>query len=129
MPISFVRRHSDLTGASETESKTLYCIPSSEFNAYPKQIKVLLSVVKKYRIFIPRPKGSGDIAMNQASVRPPVSCPLYNLKTIWNILMILHSYVEQVVTIVAYKNESLLFNISCIIFPFDAFLCIFVSAL
>ena len=29
----------------------LYSIPSSEFNAYLKQIKVLLSTVKKYRIF------------------------------------------------------------------------------
>ena len=28
-----------------------YSIPSSEFNAYLKQIKVLLSTVKKYRIF------------------------------------------------------------------------------
>ena len=28
-----------------------YFIPSSEFNAYQKQIKVLLSAVKKYRIF------------------------------------------------------------------------------
>ena len=29
----------------------LYFIPSSEFNAYLKQIKVVLSAVKKYRIF------------------------------------------------------------------------------
>ena len=49
-------------------------------------------------IFIPRPKGSGDIAMSLTSVRPSVSCPLYNLNTVWNILMILHSYVEQVMT-------------------------------
>ena len=28
-----------------------YFIPRSEFNAYLKQIKVLLSAVKKYRIF------------------------------------------------------------------------------
>ena len=28
-----------------------YFIPSSEFNAYLKQIKVILSTVKKYRIF------------------------------------------------------------------------------
>ena len=28
-----------------------YFIPSSEFNAYLKQIKVILSAVKKYRIF------------------------------------------------------------------------------
>ena len=31
--------------------KNLYFIPSSEFNAYLKQIKVILSAVKKYRIF------------------------------------------------------------------------------
>ena len=30
---------------------TFYFIPSSEFNAYLKQIKVVLSAVKKYRIF------------------------------------------------------------------------------
>ena len=29
----------------------LFFIPSSEFNAYLKQIKVILSAVKKYRIF------------------------------------------------------------------------------
>ena len=28
-----------------------YFIPSSEFNAYLKQIKIILSAVKKYRIF------------------------------------------------------------------------------
>ena len=45
---------------------------------------------------IPRPNGSGDIAMSLASVRhlsvrPSVtfSCPLNNLNTVWNILMIL----------------------------------------
>ena len=27
-----------------------------------------------------------------------ISCPLHNLKTVWNISMILHSYVEQVMT-------------------------------
>ena len=34
MPISLIRRHSDLTGASETENEKLYFIPSSEFNAH-----------------------------------------------------------------------------------------------
>ena len=29
----------------------IYFIPSSEFNAYLKQIKVMLSALKKYRIF------------------------------------------------------------------------------
>ena len=28
-------------------------------------------------------------------VSDAISCPLYNLKTVWNILKILHSYVEQ----------------------------------
>ena len=28
----------------------IYCIPSSEFNAYLKQVKVILSASKKYRI-------------------------------------------------------------------------------
>ena len=49
--------------------------------------------------------GSGDIAMSLESVRRPSvrpyvrkHCPLHNLNTIWNILMILHSYVEQVIT-------------------------------
>ena len=27
-----------------------------------------------------------------------ISCPLYNLNTLWNIVMILHSYAEQVMT-------------------------------
>ena len=32
---------------------------------------------------------------DEPGVRPPVLfCPLNNLKTVWNILMILHSYVE-----------------------------------
>ena len=44
-------------------------------------------------------EGSGDIAISLASVCPPVSCPLFNLNTLWNILMILHSYAEQVMTV------------------------------
>ena len=32
-------------------------------------------------------------------VSDAISCPLHNLKTVWNIIMILHSYVEQVMTI------------------------------
>ena len=31
-------------------------------------------------------------------ISDPISCPLYNLNTLWNIIMILHSYVEQVMT-------------------------------
>ena len=33
------------------EVHNIYFIPSSEFSAYLKQIKVILSAVKKYRIF------------------------------------------------------------------------------
>ena len=33
------------------KSIAIYFIPSSEFNAYLKQIKVILPAVKKYRIF------------------------------------------------------------------------------
>ena len=36
--------------ANEVASNKFYFIPSSEFNAYLKQIKVILSAVKKYRI-------------------------------------------------------------------------------
>ena len=36
---------------TETTIKAFYFIPSSEFNAYLKQIKVLFSAGKKYRIF------------------------------------------------------------------------------
>ena len=31
-------------------------------------------------------------------VSDEISCPLDNLKIVWNIIMILHSYVEQVMT-------------------------------
>ena len=31
-------------------------------------------------------------------VSDAISCPLYNLNTLWNIIMILHSDVEQVMT-------------------------------
>ena len=37
--------------AATTFIVSFYFIPSSEFNAYLKQIKVILSIVKKYRIF------------------------------------------------------------------------------
>ena len=40
----------DYGTASETEKNNLF-IPSSKFNAYLKQIRVILSAVKKYRIF------------------------------------------------------------------------------
>ena len=36
---------------NQLQNNNTYFIPSSEFNAYLKQIKVILSAVKKYRIF------------------------------------------------------------------------------
>ena len=33
-----------------------------------------------------------------------ISCPLHNLKTVWNIIMILHSYVKQVMTMYDKSN-------------------------
>ena len=38
-------------GSDSLLSIPFYFIPSSEFNAYLEQIKMLLSAVKKYRIF------------------------------------------------------------------------------
>ena len=40
-----------LRGEAQKLLSSFYFIPSSEFNAYLKQIKVILSAVKKYRIF------------------------------------------------------------------------------
>ena len=42
-------------------------------------------------------------------VSDAISCPLHNLKTVWNIIMMLHSYVEQVMTMCRYKKTTLLF--------------------
>ena len=85
----------------------------------PKEIKWTLDIVpasnmlhlrhakcvRGYIVFIPRPKSLGDIGMSQASLvclslRPleTFSCPLCNLNTVQNVLMILYSYVEQVMT-------------------------------
>ena len=53
--------------------------------------------------FYPPTERFGDIAMSLVSVRPSVRtpvrkrfflCPLYKLNTVWNILMIFHSYVK-----------------------------------
>ena len=41
----------DVTFAYKYGINHIYFIPSSEFNAYLKQIKIILSAVKKYRIF------------------------------------------------------------------------------
>ena len=88
-----------------TELIRIFIIISSIFNEFH-------TVKRRYLIvFIPRPKDLGDIAMSLASVRssvrPPIrtpvrpstfSCPLNDLNTVWNILMILHCNVEQVMT-------------------------------
>ena len=74
----------------------------------------ILSVSTTLRecFIIPRPKGSGDRAMSLASVCPSVRpyvnilCPLINLKTVWTNLMILQSYVEQVMTMCRAQHES-----------------------
>ena len=70
-------------------------------------------------IFIPRPKGSGDIAMSLASVRTSVR----------NILMILHSYLEQAKMMCRVQKMRALPLLFLSYLPSDAFLCIFVSAL
>ena len=41
-----------------------------------------------------------------------ISCPLYNLNTLWNIIMILHSYVEQVMTMCHVKELLLSYFLS-----------------
>ena len=41
----------DIIQADIRTSINIYFIPSSEFNAYLKQIKGILSAMKKYRIF------------------------------------------------------------------------------
>ena len=55
-----------------------------------------------------------------------VSCPLHNLKTVWNIIMILHSYVEQVMTMCRVQELQLTFILSEL-FPLDGLKCNFVS--
>ena len=41
-------------------------------------------------------------------VSDKISCPLCNLNTLWNIIMILHSYVEQVMTMCCVQEWQLL---------------------
>ena len=42
-------------------------------------------------------------------VSDTISCPFHNLKTVWHITMILHSYVEQVMTICRIQKWQLSF--------------------
>ena len=71
-------------------------------------------------------------------VRPPIrmpvrpltlSCPLNNLNTVWNILMIHQSYVEQVMTMCRVQKWELSLYYFLSYLPFDTFLWIFVSTL
>ena len=57
------------------------------------------------------------------SVRPSVNilCLLYNLNTVRNTLMILHSHVEQVMPMCAVQNENSHLNSFFTYCPFDAF--------
>ena len=60
-------------------------------------------------------------------VSDAVSCPLHNLKTIWNTLMILYSYVEQLMTICRIQERQLSLSYFLSYFPLiisDAFLCL-----
>ena len=55
-----------------------------------------------------------------------ISCPLYNLNTLWNIIMILHSYVEQVMTMCHVQEWQLLLSYFLSYFPLmvsDAIWC------
>ena len=49
--ISFINFFPVFAKTTSVPNFALYFIPSSEFNAYLKQIKVILSAVKKHRIF------------------------------------------------------------------------------
>ena len=54
-------------------------------------------------------------------------CPLYNLNTLWNVIVILHSYVEQVMMMCHVQEWQLSLSYSGL-FPLDGFRCNFVSA-
>ena len=79
---------------------------------------------------------SDEPGVCSSSVRPSIRtsirkhfCPLNNLNTVWNVLMILHSYVEQVMTMCRVQIRELLLYYFLSYLLFDAFFCIFVSAL
>ena len=46
-----------------------------------------------------------------------ISCPLHNLNTLWNIFMILHSYVEQVMLMCREQEWQLLLSNFLSYFP------------
>ena len=59
-------------------------------------------------------------------VSDAISCPLHNLNTLWNIIMILHSYVEQVMMMCSVQEWQLLLLYFLSYFPLmvsDAISC------
>ena len=55
-----------------------------------------------------------------------ISCQLYNLNTLWNIIMILHRYVKQVMRLCRIQEWQLLLSYFLSYFPLmvsDAILC------
>ena len=59
-------------------------------------------------------------------VSDAILCPLHNLKTVWNIIMILYSYVEQVMTMCRVQEWQLSLSYFLSYFPFmvsDAISC------
>ena len=53
-----------------------------------------------------------------------ISCPLYNFNNLWNIIIIFHSYVEQVLTMCGVQGWQLSLSE---LFPLSGFRCIFGS--
>ena len=56
-----------------------------------------------------------------------ISCPFHNLKIVWNIIMILHSHVEQVMTMCHIQEWQLSLSYFLSYFPLiisDAILCL-----
>ena len=60
-------------------------------------------------------------------VSDAISYPLHNLNTLWYIIMILYSYVEQLLGMCLVQEWQLAFILSEL-FSFDGFRCNFVSA-
>ena len=60
-------------------------------------------------------------------VSDAISCPLHNLKTFWNVIMILDSYVEQVMTMCRVQEWQLSLSSFLSYFPLmvsDAVSCL-----
>ena len=62
-------------------------------------------------------------------VSDAILCPLHNLKTVWNVLMILYSYVEQVMKLCHIQEWQLSLSYFLSYFPLIIFRCNFVSTL